>query len=126
VITRAERLDGVHPDLVKIVIRAGVHCDFQVQCGLRTPAEQRALVAKGASQTLNSRHLTGHAVDITVLVNRGKDITWEFTEYERVAKHFLVAAHEFNIPIIWGGSWKMRDGPHFELARSHYPEELST
>ena len=56
------RLAGVHPDLVRVVRRAaegGVA--FRVEEGLRTVKRQKQLVAAGASQTMNSRHITGHA-----------------------------------------------------------------
>ena len=61
-----QRLEGVHPDLVAIVkeaIQITQH-DFGVSCGMRTLEEQKKLVQSGASQTLASRHLTGHAVDL--------------------------------------------------------------
>jgi peptidoglycan L-alanyl-D-glutamate endopeptidase CwlK len=51
---------GVHPDLVRVVERAIqiTTRDFPVQEGLRTRERQAALVARGASRTMNSRHLT--------------------------------------------------------------------
>ena len=63
-------LEGVHPDLVKVVHRAAAlsDIDFTVLEGLRTVARQKQLVKAGASKTMNSRHITGHAVDLAVLV----------------------------------------------------------
>jgi peptidoglycan L-alanyl-D-glutamate endopeptidase CwlK len=65
------RLEGVHPDLVRVVKRAAAisDLDFTVLEGLRTLERQRKLRAEGASKTLNSRHLTGHAVDLAPLIN---------------------------------------------------------
>ena len=124
-IKHGQRLDGVHPDLVRVILRAGNKCDFQVQEGLRTPERQRELVAQGKSQTLNSRHLTGHAVDLTVLLRDGS-VTWDFHEYRRVADIVLAVAGDFGIPIIWGGNWaSLVDGPHYELDRQRYPVTVS-
>ena len=123
-ITRAERLDGVHIDLIRVVIRAGVKTDFMVLQGMRTIEEQRKLLAAGKSQTLNSRHLTGHAVDLAVLVNN--QITWEFAEYKRMADCVLAAAFDLRILLTWGGNWKsLKDGPHFELPTAQYPTTIA-
>ncbi|NDV60159.1 hypothetical protein D0T85_18895 [Bacteroides sp. 519] len=32
-----------------------------------------------------------------------------------IAKHICNIAKELDIPVAWGGNWKMRDYPHFEL-----------
>jgi peptidoglycan L-alanyl-D-glutamate endopeptidase CwlK len=117
-----QRLNGVHPDLVRVVKRAieltGV--DFAVTEGLRTLARQRELVTAGASQTLRSRHLTGHAVDLVALV--GGKVRWDWPLYPRIAESMKAAAKELNVPIEWGGDWKsLRDGPHFQLPWKAYP-----
>lgn len=121
---RAERnLKGVHRDLVKVVRRAAEisDVDFTITQGLRTLAEQRRLVAKGASQTMNSRHLTGHAVDVAAKV--GSKIRWDWPLYSKIAKAFKKAARELGIPITWGGDWRtIKDGPHFQLSWRKYPK----
>lgn len=116
------RLAGVHPDLVKVVERAIqlTTIDFAVAEGLRTPARQKELVAAGASETLNSRHLTGHAVDVAALVNGS--IRWDWPLYSKIADAMKSAAKELSVPIVWGGDWRtFKDGPHFELDRKRYP-----
>lgn len=113
-----EKLKGVHPDLVKVVKRALElsEYDFGVSEGLRTLERQTELVKARKSRTMNSRHLTGHAVDIFVL--EGGKITWEFEKYRIVSEAFFKAAEELGVKIVWGGSWKtFKDGPHYELAR---------
>jgi len=116
---RSERnLKGVHPDLVRVVRRAAKNVDFIVTDGLRTQARQRQLVEAGASWTMNSRHLTGHAVDVAALV--GGKVRWDWPLYAIIAKEMKAAAEALNIPIVWGGDWKKKDGPHFELDRKHY------
>lgn len=114
-------LKGVHPDLVKVVEKAITltEIDFRVIEGLRSKQRQIELVNKGASKTLNSRHITGHAVDVAALV--GGAIRWDWPLYDKIAKAFKQASKELNIPIVWGGDWKtFKDGPHFELDRNVY------
>lgn len=114
-------LKGVHPDLVKIVEKAITltEIDFRVTEGLRSKTRQIELVNKGASKTLNSRHITGHAVDVVALI--GGSVRWDWPLYDKIAKAFKQSAKELNIPIVWGGDWKtFKDGPHFELDRNVY------
>lgn len=122
-----ERLAGVHPDLVRVVKRAIelTEHDFSVIEGLRTIETQRAYVAKGASKTMNSRHITGHAVDLYPV---GRPTPWD--KCPTIAVAMLAAAVELDVAIRWGGDWNMNgdsrdekfyDGPHFELLRSKYP-----
>jgi peptidoglycan L-alanyl-D-glutamate endopeptidase CwlK len=116
------RLQGVHPDLVKVVERAIeiTTVDFTVLEGLRDPARQKLLVESGASQTLNSRHITGHAVDLGALVDNRIDWSWPL--YHKIADAMKEAARELNVPIVWGGDWRtFKDGPHYELDRRKYP-----
>lgn len=124
-------LIGVHPDLVRVV-RTAIRItdlDFRVVEGVRTAARQRKLVASGASRTLNSRHLTGHAVDLVPIV--GRELRWDWPLYRHLGAVMKRAADEVGVPIRWGGDWTtFRDGPHFELPRQqgrswlHAPPKL--
>lgn len=117
-----DRLVGVHPALIAVVEAAIVRTpvDFMVTEGLRTHDRQVALVKAGASRTLNSRHLTGHAVDVCALID-GK-VRWDWPLYPRIATAFKAASLELGTPLVWGGDWaKLRDGPHFELDRRVFP-----
>jgi peptidoglycan L-alanyl-D-glutamate endopeptidase CwlK len=116
------RLEGVHPDLVKVVERAIeiTEVDFAVIEGLRTLSRQKELLAKGATTTLNSRHLSGHAVDIAAWVDG--TIRWDWPLYHRLAKAMKDAAAELEVDIKWGGDWNsFPDGPHFQLDWKTYP-----
>jgi peptidoglycan L-alanyl-D-glutamate endopeptidase CwlK len=132
------RLEGVHPDLVRVVKKAAAmsSLDFTVLEGLRSLGLQKQLVADGASKTMNSRHLTGHAVDLAPMV-RGT-IRWDWPLYHQLADIMRSASISENVPIRWGGTWKLLsaisgpitpkvlsrsfpDGPHFELPRANYP-----
>jgi peptidoglycan L-alanyl-D-glutamate endopeptidase CwlK len=116
------RLEGVHEDLKKVVTLASEITDveFVVTEGMRTKARQAQLLAAGASQTMNSRHLTGHAVDLAALV--GGAVRWDWPLYHKLGAAMKQSAKELGIAIIWGGDWKtLKDGPHFELDRKVYP-----
>lgn len=116
------RLEGVHPDLVRVVERAIEisTVDFTVLEGLRTPERQKTLLESGASQTMNSRHITGHAVDLGAWVD--SQVDWSWPLYHKIAAAMKTAAKELGVSIVWGGDWRnFKDGPHFELDRKVYP-----
>ena len=104
-----DNLQGVQPALVAVVKRAIqlTKVDFGVIEGLRTQARQQELVNSGASQTMSSRHLTGHAVDLMAYV--GTRASWELNLYDDLADAMKAAAIELNTPIRWGGAWTVYD-----------------
>lgn len=133
------KLVGVKPTLVSVVRRAIeiTTQDFAVTDGVRTLETQKLLVARGASKTLNSKHLTGDAVDLVPYVDGS--VRWEWPLVFHVAEAVRSAALELGVDLTWGGVWdrsllsysdlraeveayKARhpgpdflDGPHFEL-----------
>jgi peptidoglycan L-alanyl-D-glutamate endopeptidase CwlK len=144
-----KELAGVHPELVAVVKLAiqWTAQDFSVHDGLRTLDEQKRLVAAGASQTLDSRHVSGHAVDLLPSIN-GKP-RWEWAPMYVIADAMRSAARHLGTPLRWGGAWDIDftssvaspedlvaqyatrrrdqglrpfiDGPHYELPASKYP-----
>jgi peptidoglycan L-alanyl-D-glutamate endopeptidase CwlK len=112
-------LEGVHPDLVRVVEMAAERCEVPIVVteGLRTRERQKNLVAAGKSWTLNSRHLTGHAVDLVDADNYGYDIP----DLDKIAAAMKACASECGVDIEWGGDWKSRDTPHFQLSHRAYP-----
>jgi peptidoglycan L-alanyl-D-glutamate endopeptidase CwlK len=117
-----KNLTGVHPDLVKVAIKALElsQIDFTVTEGLRTKERQAQLMSAGASKTMNSRHITGHAIDIAPII--AGEVRWDWPPFQELAKAFKLAAKELGVPIVWGGDWvSFKDGPHFELDRRKYP-----
>ena len=116
-------LRGIHPDLRRALDRALQEApfDFIVIEGLRTPERQRELYNQGASRTLKSRHMTGHAVDLLPIGPNGPRFDWPL--YNKLAPAVKKAAKAEGVKIVWGGDWvNFKDGPHFELDRSAYPE----
>jgi peptidoglycan LD-endopeptidase CwlK len=118
-------MNGIHPDLRRVLDRAlkDSPLDFVVIEGLRTLERQKQLVATGASQTLNSRHITGHAVDLLPIGPNGKG-AFDWPLYDRLGPAVKEAAAKEGVAIVWGGDWKkFKDGPHFELDRKVYPAD---
>jgi len=121
------RLNGVHPDLVKVVERAInlTTVDFTVLEGVRDPMRQKQLVEAGASQTMNSRHIPGadgfaKAVDLGAWVD--DQVDWSWPLYNQIATAMKEAAKQLGVPIEWGGDWRtFKDGPHFQLPKKEYP-----
>lgn len=114
-------LGEVHSDLQAVMHLAikRTPVDFAVIDGKRTLEEQKALVAKGKSKTMNSRHLTGHAVDVVPWLD-GRP-SWDWSYYNDLAPVIKDAADELAVPIEWGGDWKtFKDGPHWQLPWNEY------
>ena len=138
------RLDGVDERMVRVVNTAITvsKIDFGVICGLRTIQEQCELVAKGASQTMKSKHIDGLAVDLMAYI--GGRASWELNLYDDIADAMKIAADEEDVKLRWGAAWHINylrewdssmqdamneyidlrrsqgrrpfiDGPHFEL-----------
>lgn len=117
-----KNLEGVHPDLRKIILEAYKRSSvkFIVTEGLRTRQRQAVLVAQGASKTMNSRHLTGHAIDIAPIIEG--EVRWDWPLFHAIAPVIKETAKDLGLKVEWGGDWKkFRDGPHFQLPRKEYP-----
>lgn len=116
-----ERMKDVHPDLINVVELALKYStiDFGISEGLRSLETQKEYVKRGVSTTMNSRHLTGHAIDVYAYI--GGSARWEWPLYQEINRAFEKAAHELKIDITWGGDWNsFRDGPHYELSWGSY------
>ena len=119
---QSQRLKGVHPDLVAVVNRAAELCEveFTIAEGVRLLSRQKYLFSIGKSKTMNSRHLTGHAVDL-IPINDGKMLE-DWPSYHKIEDAMKTAAQELETPIEWGGDWKsFVDGPHWQLPWADYP-----
>ena len=114
-------LDTVHPDLKRVMLEAieNAPFDFGITEGLRTKERQQQLFNEGKSQTLNSRHLTGNAVDIVIFIDN--KVTWDLKYYKVLSEHIKAVAKLNDVPVVWGGDWKsFVDAVHFELDRRVY------
>lgn len=119
-----ENLKGVNPLLVKVLNRALeiTPVDFTVIEGLRTVERQKQLVNEGKSQTMNSRHITGDAVDIIPVNTK-----WKIEEFIPLLKAVKQAADELGVKLRFGINWKndpslpietkFIDAPHVEIPR---------
>ena len=123
-----DRMDGIDERLEAVVRHAitATKTDFGVICGMRTLEEQRALVEKGASQTMKSKHLDGHAVDLMAYI--GSRGSWELNLYDDIADAMAEAAREVDVPIRWGAAWNIPniaqfDGGTMEDAMNSYIDE---
>ena len=124
------KLNGVHKDLVAVVEKAITLSskDFTIIEGLRSIERQKQLYAAGKSKTLNSRHITGHAVDLAPWpINGDFDSDGilniaDWDEYYPIADAMKEAAQDLGVSLEWGGDWKgFPDGPHFQLSHKGYP-----
>lgn len=124
-----QNLNNVHPLLVSVVERALTlsTVDFSVIEGLRTLERQKELFSKGATKTLKSRHLTGHAVDLAPIVDG--QIPWnDLDAFNAIKIAMFKAAEELGVTLRWGGDWNgnnkkdeaFYDSPHFELPYAIY------
>lgn len=128
--TSLSKLNGVHPDLVRVVKRCAKdwkdsQFTFGITCGVRTLEEQKILVKKGASKTLKSRHIPApngysHAVDVVAYIDGA--VRWDWPLYDKISKAMKAAAKAEKVPIEWGGDWtSFKDGPHYQLPWDSYP-----
>jgi len=108
-----EHLAEIHPDLYEVVFLARLisTVPFEITDGRRTIEEQRHYYNTGKSQTMRSKHLTGHAVDVVPI-----PVRWDKEAFLPIAEAMKEASDTLNIPIVWGGDWRtFKDYPHFEL-----------
>lgn len=118
-----KNLEGVDAHLVELFNRVVEHFDCAILSGVRTAEHQKELVAAGLSQTLNSRHLTGDAVDVAPY-----PIDWhDITRFYLFGGYVLGVASQLGVRVRWGGDWNgnldtrdngdFDDLVHFELRR---------
>lgn len=111
-----DKMAGVDPRLQAVIGAAAAICplSFIVTEGLRSKERQAMLVKAGKSQTMNSQHCKGRAVDLCVVIDGKADWTWK--NYVTLAAAVKAAARQMSIPVQWGGDWTtLKDGPHFQL-----------
>ncbi len=107
----------LHPDLQRVCDLAITVTDFTILCGHRDAKGQEEAWLKKVSKLRwpNSRHnsLPSEAMDLVP-----HPLDWEDTRsFHYLAGVVMTAAASLGVELVWGGSWKMRDLPHFELAQ---------
>lgn len=100
-----DKLVPLDPKLAQCVRRAITitTVDFTVFEGLRTRDRQEKLVAQGVSRSLESYHLTGHAVDLVPYI--GGKVQWQMPACIQIAIAMREAAVHFGVRLTWGGVW---------------------
>lgn len=123
-----KKLSGIHHDLHMVVLRATEFSPLQfiITEGLRTRERQTELVKVGASLTMNSRHITGHAVDVAPVVNG--EVRWDWPLFFQLADAFRKAARNLATPLEWGGCWQRIDNNDtpLETLQARYVDECHT
>lgn len=148
----AARRAGVDKSLLDVLDLAAQTCPFDLVLleGVRSTMRQAELYAARASQTMDSAHLSGDAVDIGAVL--GGDVRWDWPLYYTIAVHMQQACISLAVPLRWGGCWDTElsigshpesmasgyasrrramgrkaflDGPHYELwvRRTHGPQQ---
>ena len=105
-----DKLEGVHPDLVKVVKLAITYTDvdFGVIYGVRDLATQERLYKSGKSQTMKSKHLVqedGYAHAIDLMAYDGSNPSWDIVDYDNIADAMRKAGRELGVELIWGAAW---------------------
>lgn len=98
-------LDLINAQLALVVYLAAEKCPVRMMVveGVRTERRQAELVRSGASHTMHSRHLTGHAVDLAPIVDG--TVRWDWPLFFPIAAAMRYAAIKLNVPVRWGGLW---------------------
>ncbi|NBT57503.1 M15 family peptidase [bacterium] len=141
------KLAFVHPELVRVFDEAVNFYSKKIRIieGLRSVQRQNQLYLQGKTKTLDSRHLTGHALDLVTQDNG--NILWDEPNAIQLAAAIRASAIKCGVPIRWGGCWQeintvvnlkqaatdyvarlkaqkrkpLIDMVHFELPKDRYP-----
>jgi peptidoglycan L-alanyl-D-glutamate endopeptidase CwlK len=119
---REDRLGTVRQPLADVVRLASTYLDFDLLVveGARSIMRQERLVAKGASRTMNSKHIPridGYADAVDVAPVLDGEVRWDWPLFHVIAKAMKRAAQELGVNLVWGGDWRtFKDGPHWELS----------
>ena len=118
----AAKLATCHPDLQKIFNDIIITHDCTIICGARTLEDQQKAFKGGFSKLdgviKKSKHQISKEQPLSLAVDvLPNPIDWSANDkHTKFAMAVKVAAAHHKINIIWGGDWKMKDNPHFELA----------
>lgn len=114
-----DKLQGVRPELANVIKAAAERTKFRLTEGLRSVERQKLLVSQRKSKTMNSRHITGHAIDF-IAIGEDNVATYDMDDMQRVADVIAEVAREQGVKIERGIDWGW-DAPHIELDRRAYP-----
>lgn len=127
------RLSGLHPVFVAGTVALIERCyargvNIVITQGLRTIAEQDALYAQGRTKpgqiVTNAKggtsyHNYGLAVDFALLLNDGKQVSWDTkldVDKNGVSDWMEVVEEAKKLGFEWGGEWRtFKDLPHLQM-----------
>ncbi len=126
-----DRLATCDERIQKVMNEAIKHIDFTILYGYRTPAEQFELFKQGRTLVGKEWKVTGKTVTNldgkTKMSNHNSNpskaidiapypIDWNnIQRFLDMAKVVKEAAKTVGVEITYGGDWKMKDYPHFEV-----------
>jgi peptidoglycan L-alanyl-D-glutamate endopeptidase CwlK len=126
-----DRLATCHDDIQKVMNESIKEFDFTVLSGYRSPDEQFELYKQGRELIDSKWVKTGKTVTnvdgTNVLSNHNYNpsraidiapypINWDnIDRFIAMSNVVLKCAKELDIELEWGGNWRMKDYPHFEL-----------
>lgn len=121
---QAQLAAGLDPRMQRVLTRAQeIDPGFRIASGRRSEAEQRQIVQRGSSRVMNSRHLSGQAVDIIAVGSDGR-ATYDVSDarWVEISNAIKQASQELGIPVTWGGDFRdrnlaARERTHYELKR---------
>ena len=121
-IAKASRKAGVDRRLIDCMTHAADTCPFDIMLleGVRSVMRQSELLAAGASQTMDSAHITGEAIDLGPVI--AGEARWDWPLFYVLAEHMQKAARILGTAIRWGGCWdtELSAGPQPEAIASGY------
>lgn len=116
-----QRLEQCHEDLQTLFNEVINHIDVSIICGYRGEEEQNKAFNAGHSKLKypKSKHnkIPSLAVDVYPYPEGIKSVD-KFKEIAVKIKELieeLKATGKITSNIVWGGDWKMRDYPHWEI-----------
>ena len=128
-----DRLNTCHPDIIKVMNEVIKRIDITILYGHRTREEQFELYRQGRELVGGVWKVTDKSKVVTNLDGKLKisehnykpsraidiapyPIDWkDINRFKEVAKIVKEEADKLGIKITWGGDWKMRDYPHFQI-----------
>lgn len=117
-INNLNEVDARLPKLAECALQI-TSIDFVVVDGMRSAEEHKVNLTNGKSWIKRSRHQDGCAIDVAAYKNG--QISYDGELYYSIAGAFYFCSEKYDIPIISGGEWRVKDLMHIELPKGTCP-----